>query len=153
MDSNTVLKERHINKTIWFDPKALIADSNWVPGDYVPSILLCSCGEYPYHLCGPSNPEKFEIVLDSARDDYFYPDLYNQIRNQGFRVPIGAIVGKRYEHIALVDGHHRLAVAIDLDIPIPIWVSKPNVSLFDLVAFDTQHWQPGKIDTPFEWVA
>jgi hypothetical protein len=139
MKSANVLSRKYVNRTFVFSPKDIINDGLWISGDYVP-IYHCLCWNY-YHTCYTNRDLGFKIVLEQARDGERYPEIYNEIKNQGFSRPLSSIISPDNEAIILVDGHHRLAVALDLNLKkIPIYVASTGTSLDDLVAYDSAVW-------------
>ena len=62
-------------------------------------------------------------VLDSKRQDPEYAELLESIRRNGIELPV--MVRTRGGEPWLVDGHHRVAAAIDLGIETLVWSDLP----------------------------
>ncbi|MFD9249599.1 ParB/Srx family N-terminal domain-containing protein [Streptomyces bottropensis] len=62
-------------------------------------------------------------VLDHKRHSPHYADLLEQIRRDGMALPI--MIRTNHGHPWLVDGHHRVAAAVDLGITHLVWSDLP----------------------------
>ncbi|QUE26089.1 ParB-like nuclease domain protein [Microbacterium phage SanaSana] len=88
----------------------------------------------------------WDEMLDSKREDWHYPEVLASIRFHGFIRPLNADLGRGY--LALSDGHHRVAAAIDLGMEcVPVFVTSHAV-----IAGDSGSWREGRPvdDTPGE---
>lgn len=147
MRTTTVLKHKAVDRVVWISPKDIVTNNLWIPGDF--DYPYCSCRDY-FHICDTPRSKMFEIVLDNARQDSYYDELYTEIELKGFKAPLGAQMTKNYDLIHLVDGHHRLAVALDLKLKtLPVYIANPDVKIYDICAMDTRYWQPGTVHSPF----
>lgn len=128
----------------------------WVPGDYMPmgfmlEETLCDCyTTIGYHDCDSTSVDfKWNSVLINVREDNRYDKIYNEIKTNGFKVPIAAKWSFN-DVIMLVDGHHRLAAALDLELKtIPVFIGDEQMSIFDLRAVDSGWWDGKTLDSPF----
>lgn len=146
---NIELSKIELNQIFMVKTREIIGKNHWIAGDYIPAVIECSCEDiHFYHDCG-DRKVNMKYVLQSARTDSYYSTLYNIIKTRGFKSPLAAIVDNYYESIILVDGHHRLAIALDLKIKeIPVYISTPGNHIEDLVATDSGNWKEGKISYP-----
>lgn len=115
----------------------------WQPGDYMPPAgIECNCYElYSYHKCdGLSLEQRWNRVLDIVYNDDRYEKILDIIIEQGFKFPLAA----KYStdgSIVLVDGHHRVSVALQLFYTeIPVFIAASAVEIFDLRAMDSGWW-------------
>lgn len=139
MKSPALLNRKYVNRRFVFNPLDIVNDNCWISGDYLPQYQ-CDCWDY-YHICYTNRRLGFDVVLEQARDNERYERVYSEIRDNGFLKPLSAIVSPDWQALVLVDGHHRLASALDLNInKIPIYVAKPRTPLEDLVADDSAVW-------------
>ena len=75
--------------------------------------------------------------LDGKRQDYHYPDVVKSIQDHGFIRPLNA--DTEYGELRLSDGHHRLAVAIDMQMEaVPVLVSS-----WKIISDDSGLWEAG----------
>lgn len=104
----------------------------------------CPCPDfYDFDQC-INKQDALRNMLEICRGDDHYIDLFLEIRTKGFKVPIAAQRTKDKQNIVLIDGHHRLAVAIDLNISsIPVYIANEKMHVYDLVAVDSIDWVPG----------
>ncbi len=143
MKTLEILSNKITDKVLFFTPLDIIAGNLWITGDYVTTVN-CNCDEF-YHDCGPNRRQKFIEVLSQCREDNHYPRLLEEIKNNGFKGSLGAIVTAAHDAIVLVDGHHRLAIACDLNIEhVPVYVARYGTSVADICSMDSQAWSPGE---------
>lgn len=62
-------------------------------------------------------------ILDHKRSSPHYPELLEEIRRDGIALPI--MIRTHHGEPWLVDGHHRVAAAIDLGIITLVWSDLP----------------------------
>lgn len=62
-------------------------------------------------------------VLDRKRKSPHYPRLLENIRQEGITIPIVIDYSGLYPE--LTEGHHRIAAAVDLGLPVVPWSSVP----------------------------
>jgi hypothetical protein len=106
----------------------------WYPGDFI-----CPCSKnLLYHTCVPIDKQWVD-VLEVARSDERYGNIYNSIKEHGFVVPIAAQVTQS-NHVVVVDGHHRVGVAWDLALDVPVYVASSDIDRFELKAMDSGWW-------------
>jgi hypothetical protein len=99
----------------------------------------CDADEDEYEYKEPSLPEIWDAILDIKRQDNHYEDLKEYIREVGFTQPVR--VRKMKAGYFLIDGHHRIAVAIDLGIScIPVKVFPDEVPVYSCLADDSGSW-------------
>lgn len=127
----------------------------WTPGDWnTHRVQNCVCiYTFGYHDCELTFPERWSEVLDMIMFDDRYGDVYDGVKEVGFKAPVGAKLGHDGNHIVLIDGHHRTGVALELSIAeIPVYVASQAVDVFDLVAMDSGFWNRRSkgIDSPFD---
>lgn len=92
--------------------------------------------EYDY------GPAPWSVVLDHKRDDEYYPDVVESLREFGFIRPVTIeISSDRDNRFVYGDGHHRLAAAIDLGWHhVLVQVAGTRVSA---IAVDSGDWDRG----------
>jgi hypothetical protein len=84
----------------------------------------------------PEVERQWEWVLDYKRRDHWFDDLKTEITHNGFTKPLTAIY--EYGKLRFGDGHHRLAIAIDLGLEtVPVKV------------YDS--WHSARADDSGEW--
>jgi len=89
--------------------------------------------------------EAWETCIRVKSEDSHYQGLLEEIRTNGFTKPVNAYISDG--QLRLCDGHHRVAVAVELGIPaIPVKVSK-KVKVDE----DSGSWRPDSefYDDPF----
>ncbi|MDX3759332.1 ParB N-terminal domain-containing protein [Streptomyces sp. AK02-04a] len=62
-------------------------------------------------------------VLDHKRQSPHYPQLLEEIRRDGITVPV--VIDYSGPFGELLEGHHRIAAAVDLGLPSVPWSSVP----------------------------
>jgi ParB-like chromosome segregation protein Spo0J len=62
-------------------------------------------------------------VLDRKRQSPHYPQLLEEIRRDGITVPV--VIDYSGTYGELLEGHHRIAAAVDLGLPSIPWSSVP----------------------------
>jgi ParB-like nuclease family protein len=129
--------------------------SAWFPGDYIPiheSDSDTCYSKFGYHKCCDKPLSfKWNYVLDQARNDDRYEDVYLSVKRHGLVAPLGA---KQSDdgHIVLVDGHHRMASVLDLALSeVPVYVGDSLTEVFDLRALDSNWWRKSSksVDSPW----
>lgn len=105
----------------------------WLPGDFHRKDDCVN-----YHTCVPVEYQWDEVFerLDEDR----YPIIFNEIKKSGFLVPVCAQVTED-DHVILLDGHHRLSVALLLQAKrVPVYVGASGQHPADLIALDSGYW-------------
>ena len=139
------------NKIYYLSPEFIT--HNFWPADYSSTLCrphLCSMYSIGYHDCdGTIQEHQWNRVLKWARLDMNYPKIHQAIKNKGFLVPLATRLNRDLS-ITLYDGHHRTAVAQDLNLShIPVYIGETQMNQEDLHAHDSNHWDGKTIDSPF----
>jgi hypothetical protein len=109
----------------------------WHPGDFYRNKKLCGCGEY--HTC-VSIGLQWQEVLEIARLDERYEDIYKSVEQRGLVRPLAAKITKD-DHVMMLDGHHRVGVSLQLWIrEIPVWIGDPSQAPENLISVDSGWW-------------
>lgn len=123
-------------------PTEIVNSGLWYSGDYEPSHE-CNCSEL-FHTCSYSPTQDFHSILENIEMDFDIPsyvNLFQQIKTRGFIYSLGALMKKDYSGIGLIDGHHRLFIALSLKIAkIPVNISSPNTDIVNITRWDSNMW-------------
>lgn len=77
-------------------------------------------------------------MLAKKRNDGHYPDIVTSLKVHGFIRPLNADVHRG--HLALSDGHHRVAAALDLGMEcVPVYVTDHPI-----ISDDSGYWRLGR---------
>lgn len=95
-------------------------------------------------MCSYNPSEDFYLVLRTVAMDFDKPEyirLFKEIKTKGFTYPLGALMRRDYTGIGLIDGHHRLFIALNLELSyIPVHIFAPKTEIIDITRWDSNLW-------------
>lgn len=85
--------------------------------------------------------ESWECLLEEKRMDNHYYDVVDSLAEQGFVRPLTCRISKDDGSLTFIDGHHRLAAALELGMEfVPVEVFKSNTYP---ISHDSGVWHSG----------
>lgn len=148
--SNKILRGKLPTNAIYnISLKEIINSNLWTPGDFMPNVSDDCLTQYEYHVCGPVY-QRWDNTLQVKMQEWRYLRILKSIKEKGFVVPIAAKIGFDEKHIVVVDGQHRIAAALGLDIAtVDVYIGDSSRQTRELRALDSNYWSQGNPDSPW----
>lgn len=149
--ANVLAGEQPTKKVYWVSVQEIVHSGLWYPADHDDRCLK-RCNYYAgTHYCFHRGSlfNRWMDMMNICREANNYKRIFRRIKRAGFSAPVAAKVGHNNEYVTMVDGHHRVTVAYDLDLDlIPVYIGSRGTRLDNMIAIDSQGWC-GTVNSPF----